>query len=141
LEAILRPEQVRVVLFGPLPVLDALPDDDVRVSIDVFGLDEGTYSIAPKVDIPDRGVEIRSVQPGSVGVILTPTITTTLPITGTVTPESRAPTAVGGVVASATPLSGPAAQPAPLPVACYIADGSGGVNRYNGLCIRRQVAR
>lgn len=140
LEAIVRPDQVRVVLFGPLPALDALPEEDVRVSVDVFGLAVGTYSIIPKVDFPDRGIEIRSVQPSAVGVTLTPTITTTLPITTTVTPESKVPASGTPAVASATPLS---AQPVPPPAAvvCYIIDGSGGLNRYNGSCSRRQIFR
>ncbi len=142
LEAILRPDQVRVVLFGPLPVLDALPEEDVRVSIDVFGLEEGTYSIVPSVDIPDRGVEIRSVQPSAVNVVLTPTITTTLPITDTATPEALSPPQTRSVVvASATPMSGALASAPPSAVVCYIPDAGGGLNRYNGPCSRRQNPR
>jgi len=74
-EAIIEPEQVRVVLFGPLPVLDALSEDDVRVILDLFGLEPGRYSIVPDVDIPDRGIEIRSVQPSAVTVTISEAIT------------------------------------------------------------------
>lgn len=143
LDAILRPDQVRVVLFGPLPVLDALPDEDVRVSIDVFGLEEGSYSIVPNVDVPDRGLEIRSVQPSAISVTLTPTITTTIPISGTVTPESRLPSGLASaantqpnaVVATAGPT------PVALPVVCYLSDAQGELSRTIGTCARRQAPR
>jgi YbbR domain-containing protein len=75
-EATVNPGQVRVVLFGPLPVLDSLVEDDIRVTLDLFGLEPGTYSIEPDVDIPDRGIELRSVQPAVVTVtIVEPTPT------------------------------------------------------------------
>lgn len=77
------PEQVRVVLFGPLAALDSLVDDDVRVTVDVFGLISGTHSLEPVVDIPERGVEVRSIRPGSVSVTLTSTLTSTEGITPT----------------------------------------------------------
>ncbi|MEZ4518609.1 MAG: CdaR family protein [Chloroflexota bacterium] len=137
LDAILQPELVRVVLFGSLPVLDAMPEEDVHVSIDVFGLEEGTYSIAPSVDIPDRGLEIRSIQPSSISVTLTPTITTTTPITRTVTPESFLPQP-GDVVASTIPVGSSAPSPY-LPATCYIPDAIGDLRRYNGVCNRRLI--
>ena len=64
------PSQVRVVLFGPLPVLDTLAENDVRVTLDLFGLEPGTYSIEPDVSIPDRDIEIRSIQPTAVSVTI-----------------------------------------------------------------------
>jgi YbbR domain-containing protein len=92
-EASLEPEQVRVVLFGPLPQLDTLVDDDVRVTIDIFDLITGTHRIRPTVDLPERGVELRSIRPETVQVTITQTVTqsitntngltTTLPITET----------------------------------------------------------
>lgn len=143
LEAIIRPDQVRVVLFGPLPVLDALPEEDVRVTVDVFGLEEGVYSIMPEVDIPDRGMEVRSVQPNTVSVTLTPTITTTTPITGTVTPESALPDEPA-VASTTPPATTPPARTIPLSpsllqVICYFPDAAGGLDRYNGPCSRRQT--
>lgn len=84
LEAVLSPDQVRVVLFGPLPALDALAPDDVRVTVDVIGLEPGEYSIQPQVDLPERGIELRSVQPSAVTVQITNTVTTTNEISGTI---------------------------------------------------------
>ncbi len=51
MEASPSPEQVRVVLFGPLAALDSLVDDDVRVTVDLFGLVSGTHSLEPVVDL------------------------------------------------------------------------------------------
>jgi YbbR domain-containing protein len=84
LEAILSPDQVRVVLFGPLPALDALAPDDVRVTVDLIGLEPGEYSIEPQVDLPERGIELRSVQPSAVTIQITNTVTTTNEISGTI---------------------------------------------------------
>ena len=105
-EAVVEPEQVRVVLFGPLPVLDALSENDVRVVLDLFGLEPGTYSVEPDVDVPDRGIEIRSVQPSAVTVTISPMETESL---------SQSGTGAGAV-----------AEPAPpgLPAICYLATGS-----------------
>ena len=68
--AVIEPSKVRVVLFGPLPVLDALAENDVRVVVDLFGMSPGVYSIEPDVIVPDRGIEIRSVQPAAVTVTI-----------------------------------------------------------------------
>ena len=80
-EVKVEPEQVRVVLFGPLPLLDSLAENDVRVILDLFGLEPGTYSVRPEVDIPEREIEIRSVQPSTVTVTISQTVnsTTSLP--------------------------------------------------------------
>lgn len=69
-EATVEPAQVRVVVFGPLPVLDTLAEGDVRVILDLFGLEAGDYSIEPDVLVPDRGIEVRSVQPTAVSVTI-----------------------------------------------------------------------
>jgi YbbR domain-containing protein len=78
MEASLEPEQVRVVLFGPLPVLDTLVADDVRVTVDVFDLISGTHRIQPGVDIPERGIEVRSIRPETIRVTITQTLTRTI---------------------------------------------------------------
>lgn len=77
MDATATPEEARVVLFGPLPILDALTEDEVNVIVDAFGLVTGTYSLEPVVTFPDRGLELRSVQPPLITVEITPTITMT----------------------------------------------------------------
>lgn len=75
LAATVEPETVRVVLFGPLAALDALVDEDVRVTADLFELEPGTYGVEPDVDLPERGIEVRSIQPSRVTVTITETVT------------------------------------------------------------------
>jgi len=84
LTATVDPESVRVVLFGPLPVLEALLDEEVSVTLDLFGLITGTYSLEPDVSFPDRGIELRSIQPSQVTVTITRLLTITNELTGTV---------------------------------------------------------
>lgn len=81
LEATIEPETARVVLFGPLPVLDALPEQEVIVTLDIFGLDIGEHDVQPTVTIPERGLEIRSIQPS----LFTVNITRFVPMTDTLT--------------------------------------------------------
>ncbi|MCB9423295.1 MAG: hypothetical protein H6667_26100 [Ardenticatenaceae bacterium] len=89
LTAAMNPESVRVVLYGPLPVLETLLDEEVQVTIDLFGLMTGTYSLEPDVSFPDRGIELRSIQPSQVTVTISRPLTITngisgtLPLTGT----------------------------------------------------------
>jgi YbbR domain-containing protein len=78
METSLGPEQVRVVLFGPLPLLDTLAADDVRVTVDLFDLAPGTHFIQPDVDIPDRGIEVRSIRPETIHVTITQTLAQTI---------------------------------------------------------------
>lgn len=88
-EVALDPEEVRVVLFGPLPQLDTVASEDIRVTVDTFDLISGTHLIQPLVNLPERGddIEIRSIRPEAVRVTITQTltegITSTNEITGT----------------------------------------------------------
>ena len=90
LEATLEPEQVRVFLFGPLPVLDSLAEDDVRVTIDLLNLVTGTHTLEPIVSVSANDVEVRSTQPPVVTVIISDVITITDGLTQTL-PSLEAP--------------------------------------------------
>jgi YbbR domain-containing protein len=79
-QARIQPEEVQVVLFGPLPVLNTLLEDEVSVKLDLLGLGVGTYNLPPLIDFPERGVELRSVQPNLISVEITELITTTATI-------------------------------------------------------------
>ena len=84
LTATLGTESVRVVLFGPLPALNALLEDEVSVVIDLFGLEPGTYNVEPDVNFPEqRGIELRSLQPAQITVQITRSVTTTTSLTET----------------------------------------------------------
>ena len=47
----ISPQTVNVIISGPLPVLDALTAQDIKVTVDVTGLDLGTHQIEPKVEV------------------------------------------------------------------------------------------
>ena len=82
-------DDVTVVLFGPVPVLDTLVVDDVRVTLDLFGLTPGEYNLTPIVDVFAAEVEVRSTIPAQIAVLITDVLTATagltetLPITAT----------------------------------------------------------
>jgi YbbR domain-containing protein len=81
--ALVSPETVDVILSGPVPILDTLTPDDIRVVVDVSDLDVGIYQLEPQVEvIPDR-IEVEALLPSTVAVeiIIAPTPTpTSLPI-------------------------------------------------------------
>lgn len=83
LEVTIEPDTLRVVLFGPSPVLDTLTEQEVRVSLDLFGLEPGEYTLEPDVDVPDRGLELRSIQPSVIEVIISEPLTPTNELTET----------------------------------------------------------
>lgn len=73
------PQTVDVIISGPLPTLDALTLQDVIVTVDVAGLGPGTHQLTPVVDVLVENVEVESILPGTIEVVLsipgTPTIT------------------------------------------------------------------
>lgn len=80
----LTPETVRVVLFGPSPVLEAMTEQEILVNVDAFGLEDGIHSLEPIVTFPEqRGLELRSIQPSMITLLVTPTLTTTHGISNT----------------------------------------------------------
>ncbi len=74
--ATVAPEMVEVILSGPLPVLDQLTEGDVRVLVDLLGLNPGIHSLEPEVVAPPE-VVTEAVIPSSVQVeiilLVTPT--------------------------------------------------------------------
>ena len=108
-------ETVRITLFGPLPIVDTLTEDDVRVTLDLFGLESGTHEVVPAVDVFAEEIEVRSILPDVVTVFITNVvtstagITTTLPITAT-TPTTNTLQISPGTIA----LSSGAAPSPPL---------------------------
>jgi YbbR domain-containing protein len=98
LTATLSVDTVRVIVYGPLPVLDSLQEDDVRVTLDLLGLEAGTHNVSPNVVVTATGLEVRSTQPAFVTVVITEAMTTTLPadisLMNTVPQTSATPGAV-----------------------------------------------
>ena len=84
LSAQVSPETVDVILSGPLPILDTLNRQDVRVTVDLTGLNLGTHQIIPKVEVLIADVFVESILPNTIEVVITPLGTAT--VTPTATP-------------------------------------------------------
>lgn len=77
--AILSPETVKVILSGPVPVLDNLKPSDIRVVVDLTDLELGTYQLEPRVDLLPERLRAEAILPTTiqVTVIIAPTLTPT----------------------------------------------------------------
>ena len=86
------PDSVDVLILGPLPLLDNLSLDDVRVVVDLQGLSPGSYQIAPQVIFLSDKLRAENVLPAQIEVTIgpiTPTPTVPTPTqtdTPTITP-------------------------------------------------------
>lgn len=67
------PDNVDVILSGPLPLLDTLSPQDVRVVIDVTDLTVGTHQLTPDVEILVSDIVVESILPGTLEVVLSTT--------------------------------------------------------------------
>lgn len=87
LQAVTFPPAVDVIISGPVPVLETLATQDVVVTVNVSGYEAGTYQLTPEVGTSIGNVQVESILPGTVEVVLS--------ITGTATPTpfpTRTPT-------------------------------------------------
>ncbi len=84
LTAQVLPATVDVIVSGPLPLLDTLTRQDIRVTVDLTGLTAGTHQLVPKVEILIADVQVESILPGTIEVTLI--LTGTPGVTITVTP-------------------------------------------------------
>jgi len=75
LSAQVSPATVDVIVSGPLPLLDTLTRQDVRVTVDLSGLGLGTYQIAAKVDVLISNVVVESILPNTMEVVIAPATT------------------------------------------------------------------
>ena len=64
------PDNVDVILSGPLPLLDTLSPQEVRVIVDVTDLDEGAHQLTPKIDVLVSDINVESILPGTVEVVI-----------------------------------------------------------------------
>jgi YbbR domain-containing protein len=106
LEAQLAPKSVDVILSGPVPVLSALKPADIRATINLTGYDVGTYRITPTIEFLPGRVEVVSISPQTVNIILTLAPTPTPTPTPTVTPTPAM---------TPTPSATPTRTPKPTP--------------------------
>jgi len=74
------PPTVDVIVSGPLPVLEVLASQNVKITVNVTGLGIGTYQLKPDVEVLIGNVSVESILPGTVEVVLS------IPNTATPTP-------------------------------------------------------
>ncbi len=67
LTATVSPPSVDIVLVGPLPVLNTLTENDIRVQADATGLPIGAHQVAPTVVKPE-GITVQNVLPATVQI-------------------------------------------------------------------------
>ena len=70
LEAQVAPAQVDILIAGPIPDLENMTPVDVRVVVDLTGLEPGTYQLEPIVEILPDGIYLQSISPETVEVII-----------------------------------------------------------------------
>lgn len=93
LSARFSPEILDVILSGPIARLNTLQPDDVKAFANLFNLTEGTYQITPTVSVPS-GINVVSVLPSTVQVIIGPYIPPTITATATITSLLPSPTPI-----------------------------------------------
>ena len=64
------PEVVDVIISGPVPVLEVLASQDIRVSVDASGLEIGAYQLKPTVETLLENVSVESILPETVEVVI-----------------------------------------------------------------------
>ncbi len=68
----ISPTNVDIILSGPLPILDTLTRQSVRVIVDLTGLEAGTYQLSPSVEVLVANIAAESILPNTIEVLLTP---------------------------------------------------------------------
>jgi YbbR domain-containing protein len=68
--ATLSPEAVDIILNGPLPTLNSLQLEDVRVIVDLLDLDVGVHQIPAVVLIAPTDVESEPVFPSTIEITI-----------------------------------------------------------------------
>ncbi|MCB0102084.1 MAG: hypothetical protein H6635_02570 [Anaerolineales bacterium] len=71
LDVQISPTSVDIILSGPLPVLDTLTRQSVRVTVDLTGLTAGTYQLTPIVEVLVSDVAVESILPNAIEITLT----------------------------------------------------------------------
>jgi YbbR domain-containing protein len=69
------PANVDVIVSGPLPLLDTLTRQDVRVTVDLSGMSTGIYQVVAKVEVLIADVVVESILPNTIEVVITPFVT------------------------------------------------------------------
>jgi YbbR domain-containing protein len=86
------PERADIILSGPIPRLQTLKPDDVKIIVDLFGLQPGTHKVRPTVFRPDD-LRLEAILPDTVEItisfnprLVTPTSVSTITSTQMISP-------------------------------------------------------
>ncbi len=71
LQAKLSPQTVDIYISGPMNLLENIGTTSVHVTLDLSGLTEGTYQLAPKVELDRPELRLDSTLPGLIEVVIT----------------------------------------------------------------------
>ena len=114
-------EEVEVIVSGPLPRLELLGPEEVRVLLDLTGLLPGSHLVEPTVVVPEGIVE-QGVIPEAIEVLIesliTPTATATpepVETPGTPIPTEATTEAEAGATQTPPPPATETVQPSPVP--------------------------
>jgi YbbR domain-containing protein len=77
LAATLSPSSVDIILSGPAPIIWSLHPADVDVFLDLSGLAPGTYKLQPEVKLLDPSLQVVTISPEQVEVVIKPEPTAT----------------------------------------------------------------
>jgi YbbR domain-containing protein len=112
MQAIFSPETVEVLLAGPLPILNNLKPAEIRVSVDLSGMEPGVYQVEPVVDLLPNQVDATYITPGTVQVTILPSPTPT-PTGPTATPGTPSPMPAVTLTPTPNPTFTPTFTPTP----------------------------
>jgi len=70
LKVTLTPDRVNLYLSGPLYLLEQLNVANIRVTVDLQGKTAGTYQLTPSVDLGYEDLELDSILPATIEVVL-----------------------------------------------------------------------
>jgi YbbR domain-containing protein len=77
LQVKLSPDLVTIIISGPLPIIDQLKLEDIRVYLDLTDYVVGTYQLQPVVELSSEEIVVDGIQPEfiDIEVIIAPTPT------------------------------------------------------------------
>ncbi len=70
LKATLSPDKVDIYLSGPLYLLDQITTGTIEVTLDLTDKTAGTYQLTPTVQLDDPSIQLDSMLPASIEVVL-----------------------------------------------------------------------
>ncbi len=107
LAAFPSPSTVDVILSGPLPTLDSLTPESIRVVLNLLDLQPGLHQVTPEIIVLPEGVTVQTVLPSTIEVLIigpgtpTPTLIATPTLIPTTAP-TRTPTRIPPTITATT---------------------------------------